>query len=77
MYRAHDTHLDRPVALKVLPPEAVANAERKRRFIQEAKTASSLNDPNIITVYDIDDAEGSTSSRWSTSRARRLSRRLP
>jgi Tol biopolymer transport system component len=58
VYRAHDTRLDRPVALKVLPPEVVANAERKRRFIQEAKTASSLNHPNIITVYDIDHADG-------------------
>jgi eukaryotic-like serine/threonine-protein kinase len=58
VYRAYDTHLDRPVAIKVLPPEAVANSERKRRFIQEAKSASSLNHPNIITVYDIDNAGG-------------------
>ena len=58
VYRAYDTHLDRLVAIKILPPEAVANVERKRRFIQEAKTASSLNHPNIITVYDIDQADG-------------------
>jgi len=58
VYKAHDTHLDRPVAVKVLPPEAVANPERKRRFIQEAKAASALNHPNIITIYDIDVSGG-------------------
>src|SRR5713101_4554967 len=53
VYKALDTHLDRFVAIKVLPPEKVANAERKRRFVQEAKAASALNHPNIITIYDI------------------------
>jgi serine/threonine protein kinase len=57
VYRASDTHLDRFVAIKVLPPEAVANPERKRRFVQEAKAASALNHPNILHVYDIDTAE--------------------
>jgi Tol biopolymer transport system component len=56
VFRALDTHLDRQVAVKVLPPEAVANPERKRRFVQEAKAASALNHPNIIHVYDIDTA---------------------
>jgi len=51
VYRALDTHLDRPVAVKLLPSEAVANPERKRRFVQEAKAASALNHPNIIHVY--------------------------
>jgi serine/threonine protein kinase/formylglycine-generating enzyme required for sulfatase activity len=54
VYRARDLHLDRPVAIKVLPPERTADAERKRRFIQEAKAASALNHPNIITIHDID-----------------------
>jgi eukaryotic-like serine/threonine-protein kinase len=58
VYRAHDAHLDRTVALKLLPAEAVANPERKRRFIQEARTASALNHPNIITVHDIDSIDG-------------------
>src|SRR5215468_10346624 len=58
VYKATDTHLDRPVAIKVLPPEAVANPERKRRFVQEAKAASALNHPNILHIYDIDTADG-------------------
>ncbi len=53
VYKARDTHLDRPVAIKVLRQEAVANPERKRRFVQEAKAASALNHPNIVTVHDI------------------------
>ena len=58
VYKARDTHLDRFVALKVLPPEKVADPERKRRFVQEAKAASALNHPNIITIYDIDTSGG-------------------
>src|SRR5713101_8037646 len=58
VYKAHDTHLDRPVAIKVLPAEAVANPERKRRLAQEAKAASALNHPNIVHVYDIDSSDG-------------------
>ena len=58
VYKARDTLLSRTVALKVLPPELVDDPERKRRFVQEAKAASSLNHPNIITVYDIVSDEG-------------------
>jgi Tol biopolymer transport system component/tRNA A-37 threonylcarbamoyl transferase component Bud32 len=58
VYKARDTHLDRFVAIKVLPPEKVADAERKRRFVQEAKSASALNHPNIITIYDISSDNG-------------------
>lgn len=58
VYKARDTHLDRFVAIKILPPEKVADSERKRRFTQEARAASALNHPNIVTVYDIDAAEG-------------------
>src|SRR5438477_9081543 len=58
VYKALDTHLDRLVAIKVLPPERVADVERKRRFVQEAKSASALNHPNIITIYDIASENG-------------------
>src|SRR5271169_459556 len=53
VYKARDTHLDRFVAIKVLPPEKVADADRKRRFVQEAKSESALNHPNIITISAI------------------------
>ncbi|HEY2015232.1 MAG TPA: serine/threonine-protein kinase, partial [Bryobacteraceae bacterium] len=57
VYRAFDTHLDRAVAIKVLRPDAIASPERKRRFAQEAKSASALNHPGIVHIYDIDTAD--------------------
>jgi serine/threonine protein kinase len=60
VYKARDSHLDRFVALKVLPADKLADAERKRRFVQEAKSASALNHPNIITIHDISEADGTT-----------------
>jgi Tol biopolymer transport system component/tRNA A-37 threonylcarbamoyl transferase component Bud32 len=54
VYRALDTHLDRSVAVKVLPSTAVANADRRARFSQEAKSASALNNRHIVTIFDID-----------------------
>src|SRR5271154_2691689 len=53
VYRAFDTHLDRPVAIKILRADATTTPERQRRFVQEAKAASALNHPNIIHIYDI------------------------
>jgi serine/threonine protein kinase len=52
VYKARDLLLDRVLAIKILRPD-IANATRERRFIQEAKTASSLNHPNIVTIYEI------------------------
>jgi tetratricopeptide (TPR) repeat protein/predicted Ser/Thr protein kinase len=58
VYKASDSHLKRFVALKVLPPEKVSDPERKQRFVQEARAASALNHPNIVTVHDIDHSDG-------------------
>jgi serine/threonine protein kinase len=52
VYLAQDTRLDRKVAIKVLPPDSTRNEEHVRRFEQEAKAASALNHPNILTIYD-------------------------
>lgn len=53
VYRARDTNLDRLIALKVLPSSAIADPDRKSRLVQEARAASALNHPNIITIYEV------------------------
>src|SRR5215471_4665598 len=58
VYKARDLNLDRFLALKLLPPERVADPERKRRFVQEAKAASALNHPNIVHIYELGEFEG-------------------
>src|SRR5688500_15784545 len=58
VYKARDTRLNRPAAIKVLRADVVSNEDRKRRFIQEAQSASALNHPNIVTIYDIIEQNG-------------------
>ncbi|MGD8376440.1 MAG: protein kinase [Acidobacteriota bacterium] len=58
VYRARDTRLQRPVALKVLRSELTGDPERRRRFLQEARSASALTHPAIAQVYDVDEADG-------------------
>jgi serine/threonine protein kinase/Flp pilus assembly protein TadD len=53
VYRARDTRLEREVALKVLPAETSASPDSRRRFLEEARAASTLNHPNVVTIYDV------------------------
>src|SRR5262250_3022809 len=58
VYLAEDTRLHRKVALKVLPADLASNRDRMRRFEQEATAAAALNHPNIATIHEIGDHDG-------------------
>jgi eukaryotic-like serine/threonine-protein kinase len=58
VWKAKDLRLGRIVAIKVLPPDKILDRARKLRFVQEAKAASALNHPNIVTIHEIDTADG-------------------
>ena len=58
VYKAHDTTLDRTVAIKFLTRHLSSTEEGKSRFVQEAKSAAALSHPNILNVYEIDDQDG-------------------
>jgi serine/threonine protein kinase/Tol biopolymer transport system component len=58
VYLAHDEKLDRKIALKLLPSDFTANQEHLRRFQLEARAASALNHPNIITIYEVESVDG-------------------
>jgi eukaryotic-like serine/threonine-protein kinase len=67
VYRAHDSRLQRDIALKVLRSD---DPEHRRRFEREALSVASLNHPNIVTIHSVEEAEGFRFSRWSWSRER-------
>ncbi|MGQ0735092.1 MAG: protein kinase domain-containing protein [Acidobacteriota bacterium] len=58
VYKGHDARLDRPVAIKILQPEQLSDDIVKQRFAREARSASSLNHPGIVTIHDIRSADG-------------------
>src|SRR5580700_12296418 len=58
VYRARDTRLNRDVAVKILPASFSADPERLQRFAQESRAAAALNHPNILSIYDIGEANG-------------------
>ncbi len=60
VYRAYDTRLRRPVAVKVLPAELTADPERKQRFVQEAHAAARISHPAVAQIFDADEQEGLT-----------------
>lgn len=60
VYRCLDTRLDRPVAVKVLSPDLTADADRRKRFLREARAAARISHPSIAQVYDVDEYEGTT-----------------
>ena len=71
VYEARDTRLDRTVAIKVLPPAMLADGTARARLLREARLASQLNHPHICTVHDVGEADGTSTSPWSWSRASR------
>ncbi len=58
VWKAEDRKLRRQVALKVLPPELVADPERRRRLVHEARAEAAVDHPYIASVFEVDEADG-------------------
>jgi serine/threonine protein kinase len=77
VYKAEDMKLRRPAAIKVLHPEAAADRDRLQRFEREARAASALNHPNIVTIYDIDHHRGAPYIAMECVEGRTLGELMP
>src|ERR1700682_937300 len=76
VWQAVDTRLDREGALKILPNEVLTVASRRERFVREAKAASALNHPNIVTIYEINSDAGADFIAMELVRGRSLAELL-
>jgi serine/threonine protein kinase len=77
VYLARDVRLDRKVAVKILSPEFVGDAERLERFRREAKIVAALNHPNIVTIFSVEDAEGLRFFTMELVEGRKLHEMIP
>ncbi len=58
VYKARDTNLGRPVAIKILTGDSISDPKRRHRFLQESKSASAVNHPNLVHIYEVGQSEG-------------------
>ena len=77
VYKARDTRLNRLVAIKLLPRDSAGDSERRNRLPREARTSSSLNHPNIVTVHDVLSANGQDAIVMESSAGVDQNRRYP
>ena len=77
VYKARDTRLERVVAIKLLPESRATDAERRSRFIHEAKAASALNHPNIVAIHEVGEQDGRTFMVMEFVDGKQLSELIP